>query len=55
MIRALDRFYAKHPGICAALMIGACFVVLLVAHAWGETDSMALRLQMLSSTSRSST
>lgn len=55
MIRALDRFYAKHPRISFAVMLVLCFVVLYIASEADRDNDSALRLQMLSPTSKSST
>ena len=55
MIRAFDRFYAKHPRVAAALMIVACFVCLYMAKSADADNDTALRLKMLSSIARSAT
>lgn len=55
MIRAFDRFYAKHPRVAAALMIIACAICLYEAKSIDTSNDTALRLQMLSSVARSAT
>lgn len=52
MIRAIDRFYAKHPRVALGVAIFVAFACMCLAHAWDESDSSALRLQMMSSSAR---
>ncbi|WP_156884054.1 hypothetical protein [Paraburkholderia sp. SOS3] len=51
MIRAFDRFYAKHPRIAAALMIAACAACLYAAAGADSDNDTALRLQLMASRS----
>lgn len=55
MIRAFDRFYAKHPRIAFAVMLVACAVALYVMRNLDLDNTAALRLQMLATQTRSST
>jgi hypothetical protein len=46
MVRALDRFYARHPRIAIALAVLVAFACLYIARDWDVADTNALRLQM---------
>lgn len=55
LIRASDRFYAKHPNIAFAVMLVICAVVLYVARSIDSDNNAALQLQMMAAKSRSAT
>ncbi len=55
MIRAMDRFYAKHPRTAFAIAVLAAFLLMYIARDWDKSDSAALRFQLWSTTQRSAT
>lgn len=55
MIRALDRFYEKHPTLSFLIAICCVFAIMEIAHQWDQDDTAALRLQIFSSIARSTT
>lgn len=46
MIRALDRFHAKHPRLALSLAILVAFICLYIANEIDNENTAALRLQM---------
>lgn len=46
MIRAADRFYAKHPHIAFCIALVAAFAVMWIASDWDKSDTAAIRMQM---------
>ncbi|MGB8422230.1 hypothetical protein [Paraburkholderia sp.] len=46
IVRAMDRFYARHPRIAFCIALVAAFAVLYVASDWDKSDTAALRMQM---------
>ena len=55
LVRAMDRFYEKHPNISFLIAICCVFALLEIAHKWDQSDDTALRLQMMSMNYRSAT
>ncbi|MDE1010939.1 MAG: hypothetical protein OSB38_35280 [Paraburkholderia fungorum] len=55
MIRALDRFYEKHPTLSFLIAICCVFAIMEIAHQWDQDDTAALRLQMWVATARDAT
>lgn len=49
MIRALDRFYEKHPNISFAIAVLAVFAIMYIARDWDQAETSVLRLQMFAS------
>lgn len=47
MVRALDRFYARHPRIAMTLAVLVVFVCLYISHEMDESNSNAPRVQMM--------
>jgi hypothetical protein len=55
VIRAFDRFYAKHPNIAFFVMLVIYVVVLCVAYSADSDNDTALRMQMLVTNQRGMT
>lgn len=55
LIRASDRFYAKHPNIAFALMLVICAVVLYIARGIDSDNNAVSQLQMMAAKSRAAT
>jgi hypothetical protein len=49
MIRAMDRFYEKHPTLAFLIALAAAFAIMYIAKDWDRADTAALRLQMMAS------
>lgn len=49
MIRAMDRFYEKHPHISFAIAVAAVVAIMWITSEWDRADTAALRLQMWAS------
>lgn len=47
MIRAMDRFYEKHPTVSFLIALVVVFSVMYAAKDWDKADTAALRLQMM--------
>lgn len=46
MIRAIDRFYAKHPRIALAIAILIAFACMYASSMWDRADDAGVRLQI---------
>jgi hypothetical protein len=51
MIRAMDRFYARHPRIAFGIAIVAAFACMYIASDWDKAETTTIRMQMMASNS----
>lgn len=49
MIKAIDRFYSKHPKTAFAVAILIAFACMCLSHAWDEDDNAKVQIRMMSS------
>lgn len=48
IVRAMDRFYGRHPRIAFCIALLAAFACMYIASDWDKADTAAIRMQMMS-------